>query len=87
MFAEVVFPLPFRNAFTYSIPGEFEEQVVIGVRVVCSFGKRVLTGFVIKIKETSDVKEKIKPIRDVLDSQPIFSEDSLKFMSGFPNTI
>lgn len=79
MFAEVVFPLPFRNAFTYRIPKEFEEQVTIGVRVVCSFGKRVLTGFVIKTKETADVKEKIKPIKDVLDTQPIFSKESLKF--------
>lgn len=79
MFAEVVFPLPFRNAFTYKIPKEFEEEVTIGVRVVCSFGKRVLTGFVINTKETADVKEKIKPIKDVLDIQPIFSKDSLKF--------
>lgn len=79
MFAEVVFPLPFRNSFTYSIPKEFEDQVVFGVRVVVSFGKRVLTGFVINVKETSDVKEKVKPIRDVLDNQPIFSKESLKF--------
>ncbi|MFZ1291864.1 MAG: primosomal protein N' [Melioribacteraceae bacterium] len=79
MFAEVVFPLPFRNSFTYSIPEEFEENIQIGVRIVASFGKRTLTGFVIKIKETSDVKEKIKPIKDVLDNQPIFNEKSLKF--------
>ena len=79
MFAEVVFPLPFRNTFTYSIPEENEDQVFIGIRVVCPFGKRVLTGFVINVKETADVKEKIKPIIDVLDSQPIFSKESLQF--------
>ncbi len=79
MFAEVVFPLPFRNSFTYSIPVEFEKQVNVGIRVVCPFGKRVLTGFVINTKDTADVKEKIKPIRDVLDNQPIFSKDSLQF--------
>lgn len=58
MFAEIVFPLPFRNSFTYSIPEEFEENVQIGVRVVASFGKRTLTGFVIKLKQSSDIKEK-----------------------------
>ncbi|MBI1931954.1 MAG: primosomal protein N' [Ignavibacteriales bacterium] len=79
MFAEIVFPLPFRNSFTYSIPEEFEENVQIGVRVVASFGKRTLTGFVIKLKQTSDIKEKIKPIKDVLDNQSIFSEKSLQF--------
>jgi len=79
MFAEVVFPLPFRNSFTYSVPKEFEDQIEIGLRVVCSFGKRILTGFIIKIKDSADVKEKIKPIRDVLDTQPVFSKDSIKF--------
>ncbi len=79
MFAEVVFPLPFRNAFTYSIPEKFEEQTKVGVRVVCSFGKRILTGFVINIKEQADIKEKVKSIQDVLDDKPIFSKESLKF--------
>jgi len=79
MFAEVVFPLPFRNSFTYSIPNQFNEQVSVGVRVVCSFGKRVLTGFVINTIETTNISGKIKPIKDVLDSQPIFSRESLKF--------
>ncbi len=53
MFAKVVFPFPFRNSFTYSIPEDFEDKVNVGVRVVCPFGKRVLTGFVIDmIKDT-----------------------------------
>jgi primosomal protein N' (replication factor Y) len=79
MYAEIVFPLPFRNSFTYCVPDEFEEQIEVGVRVVCSFGKRILTGFVIRIKDKADLKEKIKPILDVLDDKPIFSKESLKF--------
>ena len=59
MYAEVVFPLPFRNSFTYSIPAKFEEDVSVGVRVVCSFGKRILTGFVIDIKDKTEINEKI----------------------------
>lgn len=79
MFAQVVFPLPFRKAFTYSIPKQLDGLVKTGVRVVLPFGRRVLTGFVIGISETTDVKEKIKPVRDVLDDQPIFDKESLKF--------
>ncbi|MCK5087155.1 MAG: primosomal protein N', partial [Melioribacteraceae bacterium] len=79
MFAQVVFPLPFRNSFTYSIPADLLDFVKVGVRVVVPFGKRVLTGFVVDISEKTDVKEKIKPIRDVLDDKPIFNKDSLKF--------
>jgi primosomal protein N' (replication factor Y) len=79
MFAQVVFPLPFRNSFTYSIPPEFEKQVQVGVRVVVSFGKRIMTGFVIDIADETELKEKIKPIKDVLDITPIFDNNSLEF--------
>lgn len=79
MYCQVVFPLPFRNAFTYSIPHEFEELISVGVRVVVPFGKRTLTGFVVSLSEATDVKEKIKNVKDVLDKNPIFDADSLKF--------
>jgi primosomal protein N' (replication factor Y) (superfamily II helicase) len=79
MFAEVVFPLPFRNTFTYSVPLEFEDLAKVGVRVVAPFGKRVLTGFVVSIRKKTSVKEKIKPLSDVLDEKPIYSHDDLKF--------
>ena len=79
MYCQVVFPLPFRNSFTYSIPKELEEFVKIGVRVVTPFGKRILTGFVISITQETELKEKIKPIQDVLDEKPIFDEKELKF--------
>jgi len=79
MFAKIVFPLPFRNAFTYSIPKEFEEFVLVGVRVVVPFGKRTLTGFVVDVIEEAETTHKIKPVRDVLDTTPIFGKDELKF--------
>lgn len=79
MFAEVVFPLPFRNSFTYSIPEEYEDIAKVGVRVAVPFGKRVLTGFIINILEKTEVTEKIKPIYDVLDSVPTFDKELFKF--------
>jgi primosomal protein N' (replication factor Y) (superfamily II helicase) len=79
MFAEVVFPLPFRNTFTYSVPVEFEDLAKIGVRVVAPFGKRVLTGFVVKIQKKTSVLETIRPLSDILDAKPIYSLDDLKF--------
>ncbi len=79
MYAKVVFALPFRKSFTYKIPKDLSGFVVKGARVVAPFGRRVLTGFVVDVSETSDVKEKIKPLRDVLDEVPVFDDDSLKF--------
>ncbi len=78
-YAQVVFPLPFRNTFTYGIPEQLEDLVRFGIRVVVPFGKRVMTGYVVGISDTTDVAEKIKPVRDVLDERPLFDSNSLKF--------
>ncbi len=79
MFVELVFPLPFRNAFTYSVPQEFSSLAKPGARAVAPFGKRVLTGVIVKVSENTQVKEKIKPISDILDEKPVFSKKALKF--------
>lgn len=79
MYAEIVFPLPFRNSFTYSIPKSLEASAKIGVRAIAPFGKRVITGFIISTSKTTDVKENIKPIEDILDSKPVFTTKSLEF--------
>jgi primosomal protein N' (replication factor Y) len=79
MFAQVVFPLSFRNIFTYSIPIELIDSVKTGVRVVVPFGKRVLTGFVIELLDSAGDIKNVKPIRDVLDETPIFDATALKF--------
>jgi len=79
MFAQVVFPLPFRNSFTYKIPDYLKDSAVVGVRAVCSFGKRVLTGFIISVSEKCSLEGKVKSVMDILDDKPIFDELDLKF--------
>ena len=79
MFAQVVFPLPFRNPFTYSVPDEIISLLRVGVRVIAPFGKRTLTGFVIHVADKPDQIEKIKPISDILDQTPIINTEDLKF--------
>ncbi|NWF90872.1 MAG: primosomal protein N' [Ignavibacteriaceae bacterium] len=79
MFAQVVFPLPFRNAFTYSVPKEMAAMLQIGVRVVVPFGKRTLTGFVVGTSDTNEAEEKTKPLFDILDETSVFNRTDLKF--------
>ncbi len=79
MFVNVVFPLPFRNSFTYSVPEDFLDLAGIGVRVVVPFGKRVLTGFIVEVIKEVDTEVTIKPIIDIIDELPVFDENSLKF--------
>jgi primosomal protein N' (replication factor Y) len=79
MFAEVIFPLPFRKSFIYSVPKELEKIAKPGIRVVVPFGKRVLTGFLISLKDAAEIDEQIKAISDVLDEKPIFNAIDLEF--------
>jgi primosomal protein N' (replication factor Y) len=86
MFVEVVFPLPFRNTFTYSVPSDFASFAKTGSRAVAPFGRRTLTGFIVNTLDASDFikKEnlsagKIKSISDIPDDKPIFTKKALKF--------
>ena len=79
MYAEIVFPLPFRKSFTYLIPQELEKQAKIGVRAVAPFGRRTLTGFIINKTKTTSVKDDIKLVTDIIDEGPIIDNDGFKF--------
>jgi primosomal protein N' (replication factor Y) len=79
MYAQVVFPLPFRRSFTYSVPSELIKYVKIGVRVVAPFGKRTLTGFVVDISKTTTVEDDIKLVKEVIDEIPVVNKTNLKF--------
>ena len=86
MFVKLVFPLPFRNTFTYSVPEEFASLAKTGSRAVAPFGRRVLTGIIVNVSDTIGDKangqvgkSKIKPISDIPDEQPVFSAKYLKF--------
>ncbi len=85
MFVQLVFPLPFRNSFTYSVPEEFSSLARVGSRAVAPFGRRVLTGVIIDVSETNPLSKessasgKIKPLSDIPDEKPIFTKNSLKF--------
>lgn len=86
MFVELVFPLPFRNTFTYSVPEEFIPLAKTGSRAVAPFGRRVLTGIIVNVSDSIKDKEhgqvsksKIKPVSDIPDEQPVFSTRYLKF--------
>ncbi|MGC8653696.1 MAG: primosomal protein N' [Candidatus Kryptoniota bacterium] len=76
-FCDIAFPIPVHREFTYSVPEEFRDAVVKGVRVVASFRKKLMTGVVVGLKDESDLTE-IKPISDVLDSEPVYSEEMMK---------
>ena len=76
-YADVVFNLPLKEAFTYEIPPHFNGLVKKGTRVFVSFGRRRLTGYVVDLLNKNIKGITLKPIEDVLDNEPVISEELL----------
>ena len=73
---EVILNVPFEKSFTYSVPEDKEGEALFGKRVAVPFGKSEKTGFVIREMESvSDEGYEIKPIRRIIDRNPVFNED------------
>ncbi|WP_423841510.1 primosomal protein N' [Actinobacillus equuli] len=70
----VALPVPLHRYFDYLLPPFL--SAVKGVRVEVPFGNQTKIGVVVDFPKTSDVSEdKIKPIKAVLDLEPIFDEE------------
>ncbi len=76
-YAEVVFNLPLREPFTYAIPGHLLGKVRVGMRVLVPFGRRKITGYVVKLTEKWDKPIALKTIADLPDSEPIVNLELL----------
>jgi primosomal protein N' (replication factor Y) len=69
-YADVALPLGVGREFTYSIPPALEPSASVGVRVVVPFGRKLATGLIVHLHDTSAVQG-IKPLHDVLDAAPL----------------
>ncbi len=78
-FVEVIVPLPLEGCFTYSIPDTIEQIPKPGCRVEIEFGKRRHYSAIVRRTVNSPVVKNIKPIIQVLDQEPIVTENQLEF--------
>lgn len=62
--------------FDYSVPDNLKDKIKVGIRVKVPFGKMELEGFVIEIKNFSDIS--VKDILDVVDDEVILNEELLE---------
>lgn len=79
-YVEVALGLPVRKTFTYEVPEEFRPEISPGRRVLVSFGRRLLTGFVLGPAHQAPPGAKILPLRQVLDEEISISQKLLKFL-------
>ena len=76
-YAQVVFNLPLKDAFTYGIPEHFRGQVPVGTRVLAPFGTRKITGYVVGLTDHCEGDFETKFIEDLPDGAPVISEELL----------
>ncbi|HEX2880234.1 MAG TPA: primosomal protein N', partial [Polyangiaceae bacterium] len=80
--AQVAVPVPLGQAFTYAVPDTLRTRVVPGARVLCDFGRRSVLGVVLSLSDQAPniPSEKIKPLRAVVDSEPVLPRALLEFL-------
>lgn len=81
MIAQVIVDVsayPIDRPFDYLIPKDWEELIDTGCRVKVPFGPRNVLGFVVGLANETDVPiEKIKPVAEILDLEPILTDEML----------
>ena len=66
------------KTFTYNVPSNLIDKIEIGKRVLVSFGKQVLEGFILSINNSSNFDYELKDIIDVIDDDRIINEEMLE---------
>lgn len=71
----------FDKAYDYLLPGELSNAKA-GCRVLVPFGKgnRCRQGIITEIKDNYDGMAKLKPVAQLIDSEPILSDEMLKLV-------
>ena len=64
-----------NKTFSYIVPKEYEKDIKIGKRVLVPFGKQVLEGFILNIKNESNLA--LKPFIKVIDKEEILNKELL----------
>jgi len=80
MYANVIVEIGVKSVdryFIYKIPPKFSD-LKVGMRVVVSFGRQLLEGFVMEILDNYDSNYELKEILEVVDSEPILNKEMLK---------
>ena len=80
MIAEVIVDVPAQQTdrpFDYRVPDKWSGMIQEGMRVTVPFGPRKLLGFVVKLKESSELKS-LKNISGLLDMEPALNKELLE---------
>jgi primosomal protein N' (replication factor Y) len=75
-FVDIALPAAVRKQFTYHIPEDFESAVQVGQRVWIPFRNYYAIGVIVSVHQNKP-SFRTKPIRKILDEEPILSKELL----------
>lgn len=79
IFVDVILPLALPRLYTYAVPEELENDILVGQRVVVQFAsQKIYTAIVYAIHENKPAAYEVKPIDSILDELPIVTEKQLE---------
>jgi len=82
LFVDVILPLPLPKLYTYRIPYEMNDEVLVGARVIVQFGaKKVLSCIVAAVHENPPEGYQAKYILEVIDEKPVVTAAQLKIFT------
>ncbi|HMA61721.1 MAG TPA: primosomal protein N' [bacterium] len=79
-YVDIAFPRPLWRSFTYKIPGFINTPLQIGQRIVVPLRGKETIGFVAGLKGKKPEGVKLKPIYEVIDTEPVFPSELLGFL-------
>ncbi|GAB4335020.1 MAG: primosomal protein N' [Calditrichia bacterium] len=82
-FAQVIFPIPNSEGFTYKIPDSLKKKVQPGFLVMVPFNNRYQTGIVLKLlgqKPAGIPEDSLKEIKELVIDEPVLTSDILKLV-------
>tara|TARA_B110000444_G_C18837640_1_gene596972 strand:+ start:132 stop:2369 length:2238 start_codon:yes stop_codon:yes gene_type:complete len=80
MFVKIAFPISSFQLFTYSIPENLSNDILIGIRVEAILNGRKSQGIIVEILDKPEFKGIVKPINNILDSNPLLTEKLWKVL-------
>ncbi len=81
MYVEVLLEIKAKNidqTFTYQVPDNMQKNISIGKRVNVPFGRQVLEGFILKIKDTCENDYRVLPINEIVDEEVVLNKELLE---------
>ena len=79
-YADIILPLALERNYTFGVPLEMQSSIQVGCRVEVQFGKRkVYSGIVKKLHNDKPGIYEVKPIRHLIDANPIVTQAQLTF--------